>query len=84
MLLPSAAWAVIQSRMDCSQGQRSSSCSGVPAFILAMLESGWNWSASAMSQPRSRERAPAMVDLPAPATPMTTKCMAGNFIVLPP
>ena len=84
MLWPAAAWAVIQSRISCSQGQRSSSCSGNALGHLADVGLRVELVGLGQAQPRCWERAAAMVDLPAPATPMTTRCVAGNCIVLPP
>src|SRR5205823_14802793 len=55
-----------------SQGRRSSSVSGWPAFILAMLAAGCRSSPSSNSQPSSPANREPIVVLPLPATPATT------------
>ncbi len=62
----------IQAPIASSQGQRSSSVSGVPLRILATLASGWNASPWANSQPSPVDSPFATVDFPLPETPMTT------------
>ncbi len=62
---------LIQSPMDSSHGQRSSSVSGWPLCIFATLASEWNASPSANSQPITVEMPLATVLLPLPLTPMT-------------
>src|SRR5688572_20895222 len=58
-------------RSTAYQGQRSSSVSGVPADILALLLSGWKSSPSSKTPPSfSASRLPT-TDLPEPETPMT-------------
>ena len=69
---PAASSSSSRAAMARSQGQRSSSVSGVPAFILAMLAGGWKESPSSRIQPSARARPAAMVVLPLPDTPMTT------------
>ena len=69
--LAAASLAEIQSPIASSQGQRSSSVSGVPLRIFATLASGWNASPSANSHPSTVDSPFATVDLPLPDTPMT-------------
>src|ERR1700733_5253307 len=61
----------IQAATAFSQGQRSSSVSGVPLCILSTLEAGWNQSAASNSHLRRRQRTPPTGDLPHPETPIT-------------
>ena len=70
---PAAIWVSIHSVTARSHGWRSSSVSGMPSRILAMLASEWNVSASA-NRHRSRPASIApTVDLPHPATPATIR-----------
>src|SRR5580765_4127913 len=69
---PAAARWSIHPATALSQGRRSSSVSGWPAFILAMLAAACRSSPSSNSQPSSRASREPIVDLPLPATPATT------------
>ena len=63
----------IQAATRSSHGRRSASVSGIPACILAILDSGWRESPSSNGQPSRAESSSAIVDLPDPDTPMTTR-----------
>src|ERR1700743_614178 len=58
--------------MALSLGPRSSSVSGWPALIWAMLLAGWNLSPSTLRQPIRSANLSAMVLLPDPETPIMT------------
>src|ERR1700683_5432060 len=68
----------IQAATASSQGQRSSSVSGIPLCILSTLEAGWNQSASSNSQRRCNARSAPTVDFPHPETPMTTTTLGAG------
>src|SRR6185295_15131508 len=63
----------IQSATFSSQGHRSRSSSGCPARILAISDPGWRSSPSSKAQPSRSARAFAIVVLPDPETPVTTR-----------
>src|SRR3954453_19387177 len=69
--LPARRVLSIQPAIAASQGQRSSSVSGMPRFILSTLAGGWNQSASSNSHRRRDASSAPTVDLPDPDTPMT-------------
>ena len=69
--LPARRVLSIQPAIAASQGQRSSSVSGVPRCILSTLAGGWNQSASSNSHRRRDASSAPTVDLPDPDTPMT-------------
>ena len=62
----------MRSPMASSQGQRSSSVSGVPLDIFFTLAMGCRESPSTNGTPRCSARLEATVVLPEPATPITT------------
>src|ERR1700730_17982145 len=68
----------IQTATASSQGQRSSSVSGVPLCILSTLEAGWNQSASSNSHRRCKARSAPTVDFPHPETPITTTTLGAG------
>src|SRR4029078_8076925 len=69
---PSEQRAASHSPIASSHGYRSSSFSGSPAVIFAMLAAGWKSSASANGTRMRCANAAPTVDLPEPETPMTT------------
>src|ERR1700728_3240982 len=69
----------IQAATAFSQGQRSSSVSGVPLCILSTLEAGWNQSASSNSHLRRRARSAPTVDFPHPETPITITTLGAEW-----
>src|SRR5215468_9968092 len=69
---PAAARWSIHAPTALSQGRRSPSVSGWPAFIFAMLAAECRSSPSSNSQPSSEASREPIVDLPLPATPATT------------
>jgi hypothetical protein len=71
-LRPLASCSPIQSAIVWSQGQRSSSSSGMPCRIFETFAAGWNWSPSANAQPCCAARAPPTTVFPVPLTPITT------------
>ena len=81
VLVPRSACSLIQARSDSSHGRRSSSVRGTPRLILAILASGWKSSASATGHPRALWRLVAAVVFPHPATPMSTRCSTGCFMI---
>src|SRR5678816_4742994 len=64
-----------QAAMRASQGQRSSSVSGVPARMRATLSSECRPSPSMKPRPSASAMPAATVDLPEPETPITTSAM---------
>src|SRR5690606_2664746 len=54
-----------------SHGQRSSSCSGIPAAIFSTLDGGCSTSPSRKSKPSARARRSPIVVFPEPETPIT-------------
>ncbi len=64
--------------MASSQGRRSSSSSGTPWLILAILAGGCRSSPSISGQPRCPATNPARVDLPQPETPMKMSAVTGG------
>ncbi|MCY1374409.1 hypothetical protein D9M69_617490 [compost metagenome] len=65
-----------------SQAARSSSLSGVPLRILATLLSEWKSSPSSSGTPRDPAHNWPRLDLPQPATPMTTrKVFSGRMFI---
>src|SRR5262249_60199675 len=71
--LPTRRVASIQAAMPCSQGQRSSSVSGTPLCIFSTFEGGWNQSPSSKIQFSRWASINAIVLLPLPETPITTR-----------
>src|SRR6266480_4580619 len=59
--------------MPCSQGQRSSSVSGTPLCIFSTFDGGWNQSPSSKIQFSRCASIIAIVLLPQPETPITTR-----------
>src|SRR5580700_3802482 len=63
-----------------SQGQRSSSVSGTPFFIFSTLAAGWNSSPSRKTKPSFFANKVAIVVLPEPETPMTTRTVGRKVV----
>src|SRR5215471_20053836 len=75
--LPAVQHTSIHCAMAASHGQRSSSLSGTPLLILAMLAGGWKLSASRNGQPSRFDSAAPVVLLPQPETPINTRTSGG-------